>query len=124
MFTPVSINLTIYRGATFLQSFRLVEGTAPFDLTCWTGRMQIREDIESSTPIVDLTTDNGGIIITVEKDSMNNITSSSYTIYIKDTKTDEFNVTSGVYDIELINANGDVGRIQQGNVTIVPNVTR
>lgn len=124
MFVPQEENITIYQGSTFLESFNLELNGVPYDLTDWKARMQIRESYESSVVIEELTTENGGIVVYTNKDTNGTITESGYTLEISAEKTAAYTFASGVYDIELVAPTGRVGRIQQGSVSVDPEVTR
>lgn len=121
-------NFTCEQGSTFS---RLIEIEQPdlvadptgqifedFDLNGYTARMQVRRTIDSPTAMVTLTTENGGIAINQAPGSSNNLN-----IYMDNTVTATL-LSSGVYDIEIINDGGEVSRILQGVFTVSPEVTR
>ncbi len=121
-------NFTCEQGSTFS---RLIEIEQPdlvadptgqtfedFDLNGYTARMQVRRTIDSSTAMVTLTTENGGIAINQVPGTSNNLN-----IYMDNTVTATL-LNSGVYDIEIINDGGEVSRILQGVFTVSPEVTR
>lgn len=121
-------NFTCEQGSTFS---RLIEIEQPdlavdptgqtfedFDLNGYTARMQVRRTIDSSTAMVTLTTENGGLVINQAPGSSNNLN-----IYMDNTTTATL-LNSGVYDIEIINDGGEVSRILQGVFTVSPEVTR
>lgn len=121
-------NFTCEQGSTFS---RLIEIEQPdlatdptgqtfevFDLNGYTARMQVRRTIDSSTAMVTLTTENGGLIINQTPGSVNHLN-----IFMNNTVTATLQ-SNGVYDIELINNGGEVSRILQGVFTVSPEVTR
>lgn len=112
------LKLLIEQGATFRKSLTWKTGTpaAPVDLTGCTARMQIRADLESTTPLITLTTENSGITLGDEAGTIE--------LYISDTDTADMTWTQGVYDLEVILANGDVRRLLYGTVVVTPEVTR
>lgn len=116
---PASIDLTIYQGSTFSQTFQWKTGnpSTPVDLTGYTARMQIRERIISPTAIISLTTENGGIVFT---DSVN----GQFKIEMSAETTASFSFKNGVYDIEFVSPSGFVRRLFEGSVTLSPEVTR
>lgn len=124
MFEPVSIDLIVYKGSTFKASFVLTQDGLPFDLDGWSARMQIRETIDSATVVSELTTENGGITIDHVTATDGTTVSWGYTLLLSATATAAISVSSGVYDIELVNSAGEVGRIQGGSVSFDPEVTR
>lgn len=116
---PATIDLTIYQGSTFSQAFQWKTGNppTPVNLTGYTARMQIREKLTSPTPIITLTTENGGIVIT---DAEN----GSFSLEISATDTAALSFKSAVYDLEFISPSGFVRRLFEGGVTLSPEVTR
>ena len=69
MSAPTKVPLKIYQGATFFESWEWSTAPnedspyTPVDLTGCTARMQIRAKIEATTPLLTLTTENGGIAL-------------------------------------------------------------
>ena len=87
----------------------------PYVLTNHTARMQVRRTIESATPLITLTTENGRI----------SLNGASGLINLSITAADTAAITSsGVYDLEIISSNGLVSRVIQGTFTLSPEVTR
>jgi len=124
MFVPQGIDLTIYKGSTFRAGFNLEENGLPFDLSGWSARMQIRESVDSDVVVLELTTENGGITFTKTTSNDGTVTSAGYQLYLSPAQTADVTVSGGVYDIELVDVEGDVGRIQSGSVMFDPEVTR
>lgn len=87
----------------------------PFDLQNFTARMQVRRTMDSSSTLVELTTENGRIILNEEPGRIRLMMSDEVTAGI---------TTSGVYDLEIIDAGGVVSRVVQGNFTLSQEVTR
>ncbi len=94
----------------------ILEYNKPIDLTGYTAKMQIREKIESSTIIKELSTENNKIVI----DTVNNTIS----INISANETAALNFTSAVYSLELTNAVGVVKPLVAGSVSLIKEVTR
>lgn len=121
-------NITCQQGSTFTRLLEIeqpnleVDPTGqtyePFDLSGFTARMQVRRTIESSTKLVELTTENNGLEINPTGETLNHIR-----IYMPDDVTASI-TSSGVYDLEIINSAGEVSRIMQGAFTLSPEVTR
>lgn len=124
MFIPQSVDLTIYKGSTYEEDFVLTIGTEPFSLSGWTARMQVRESLDSTAKIFDLTSANGGIAIIHETNPDGTTKSYGYRISISAEQTAAVDIFGGVYDVELVDATGRVGRIMQGSVAFDPEVTR
>jgi hypothetical protein len=116
---PAVINLTIYQGSTFSQKFQWKTGNppTPVNLTGYMARMQIREKIKSPNYIINLTTENGGIVIT-------NATNGEFSIEIPANVTASMDFKTAVYDLEFVSPSGIVTRLFQGTVTLSPEVTR
>jgi hypothetical protein len=116
---PAVINLTIYQGSTFSQKFKWKTGNpaTPVNLAGYTARMQIREKIKSPNYIINLTTENGGIVIT-------NAANGEFSVEIPATVTASMNFKVGVYDLEFVSSGGIVERLFQGTITLSPEVTR
>jgi len=125
-------NITIEQGSTF---GRLIAIEQPdlaadptgqtfenFDLSGFTARMHIRRTIDTATPMITLTTENGRIAINPNiagAPTKNN--EISLMITADDTATI---TTSGVYDLEIVSAGGTVSKVIRGDVTLIPEVTR
>lgn len=125
-------NLTIEQGSTFA---RLISIEQPdleadptgqtfenFNLSGFTARMHIRRTIDSATPMITLTTENGRM--TINPNIAGNATKDneiSLSITAADTATLS---TSGVYDLEIINSGGTVSKVVRGNVTLIFEITR
>lgn len=118
-------NITCQAGSTFGRTLTLkypdptsspVDPTyLPWNLTGYTARMQVRRTIDSSTVLISLTTENGRITLG----------GASGIIELNITATDTAALTSsGVYDLEIVDSNGIVSRILQGNFTLSQEVTR
>ena len=125
-------NLTIEKGSTFA---RLVSIEQPdlaadptgqtfenFDLSGFTARMHIRRTIDSETPMIILTTENGRIAI---NPNIAGTPTKNNEIALSITAADTVNITTnGVYDLEIISAGGTVSKVIRGDVTLIPEVTR
>jgi hypothetical protein len=88
----------------------------PVPLTGYTALMQIRETLESTTVIAELSSANGRIVI----DPIN------YTISIKlpATLTATFDFDSAVYSMELTDNQSNVFQFINGSISLVKEVTR
>ena len=119
MTKPAKLKFTIYQGATFRKRLTWT-GPAPtrtpIDLTGCTARMQVRPDIESATVLVELNTTNGGITL--------GGAAGTIELFISDEASAAFTWLSGVWDLEIEFASGEVRRLMQGTVSVSPEVTR
>lgn len=94
----------------------VIEYNEPVSLVGYTARMQIREKIDSTTIIDELTNANSGIVI----DETNN----KIELYINALDTALYTFTSAVYSLELISPTLDVIPLANGTLTLVKEVTR
>lgn len=87
----------------------------PVDLSAYTARMQIRQKINSTDFVLELTTANGGIIL--------DNASKTITINITDEDTAQFTFTTAVYSLELVKGS-QVQSLITGTLTLDKEVTR
>lgn len=118
MTTPAKLKLKIIQGATFPKVLRWIapDKTTPIDLTGCTARMQARSEIESPTVLLELTTENGGIVIDGPAGKL--------ALHISPADTAAIAWESGVWDLEVVHPNGDVTRLAQGSISVSREVTR
>lgn len=89
----------------------------PVNLTGYTARMQIRNSLESTTAIHEMTTAVDGGIVLGGADG-------TITLSIPAATTAGFDFDSAVYDLELVSSTGVVTEVAAGAVTLVREVTR
>lgn len=117
------LNINIEQGATFQMPVQLStgglvsEGGTPINLTSCTIRMHIRKRITDAAPLLSLSTGTGEIVIT-------NAAQGQFTVTITDEVTAAITWASGVYDLEVETAGGQVKRYLQGKVKVSKEVTR
>lgn len=87
----------------------------PIDLTSFTAAMQVRKDYVDSTVLVELTTENGRIVL--------GGTEGTITLELTAAETQAL-TRSGVYDLEIISNNNDQTRIIEGDFRLNLGVTR
>jgi hypothetical protein len=90
--------LVIEQGATFIWPFLWQAGPTmktlePVDLTGCTARMQVRAEIDSVDVLLDLTTENSGIVL--------GGATGMVTVEVSATATSAIDWTSGVFDLEV-----------------------
>ena len=110
--TMNSVNSIAYTAYT---SGGVLIYNVPVDLSEYTARMQIREKLDSSSIIHELTTENGGILFDNALKTIN--------LNIADSVTSEFNFTSAVYSLEFIKGS-ETSLFATGSVTLQKEVTR
>lgn len=119
--TAGRFNITIEQGATFTLPFTIADtisgSSVPRNLTGMTARMKIKETIDDSTALVELTTSNGGIVFANQSTNPG----EGY-ITISATATAALDFDRGVYDLELVDS-AIVSRILQGKVIFRREVT-
>ncbi len=111
------LDLEIERGATYTCEVLAVDDDtrAAIDLTDYTARMMIKRSTSEAEALLELTTGNGRIIITVG--------TGSVMIYLTAIETAALDWARGVYDLELVSIGGEVTRLIEGAVTVLANVT-
>jgi hypothetical protein len=115
--TTVSLNKVNSLGYTTYTSGGVIEYNTPVPLTGYTALMQIRETLESTTVIHQMTSAAGNGIILSTLDSTIFLT-------IPAAITTNFSFDSAVYSLELTNSSGVVTPFMAGNLTLVKEVTR
>lgn len=117
MTTPAKIKLAIYQGATFRKRLTWKDSSStPIDLTGCTARMQVRVKLKDETPVLSLTTENGGITLGGVDGTVD--------LYVSDEDTTDFTWKGGVLDLEIVHPSGDVTRLAEGSASVSPEVTR
>lgn len=118
MTLPIKRKLTILQGATFRKRWTWKPGGVPMDFTGCKARMQVRAEIDSTAVLLELTTENGGIVLGAEPGTID--------LYIGAVQTAAINWEGGVFDLEIQYASGpdNVGRFVYGSVTVSREVTR
>jgi hypothetical protein len=118
MTAPLKVPLTIYQGATFRKTvtWKAGEPAVPVDLSGCSARMQIREKVESAEVLLELTTVNGRVVL--------GGVAGTVTLELPSSVTEDITWRAGVYDLEVQFSNGDVRRLMNGSVKVVPEVTR
>lgn len=110
-------DLTINQGETLSQQFTWKDSTGTaVNLTGYSARMQARLSPDSTDPIIDLTTSNGGI-------SLGGV-AGTITLSMTAATTSALTEGYAVWDIELVSGSGVVTRLLQGNLIITREITR
>lgn len=109
-------DITIEQGATFTLSLTWKDSTgAPVNITGYTARMQVRENYESESTLVSLTSSGGDIVLGGALGTI--------AITIAASVTQLLQLDEAVYDLELVNG-ATVTRLIQGKATVSREVTR
>jgi hypothetical protein len=116
--TAAVYDTEIEQGATFQLSLTWRdENSNLVNLTGYTARMQVRAVITDTTPLLDLTTTNGAIVLGGALGTIAVTASAAQTAALTAP-------SKGVYDLELVSPSGFVTRLLKGHVKITPEVTR
>jgi hypothetical protein len=107
-------NIVAKQGATFSKTFTVSNDGTPWDLTSYSGRMQVRRSFSDSTKLVDLvsptniTLSNVGVIaVTITASVMSTVPAGRW-----------------LYDLEVQSAGGEVYRLLEGRFAVTPEVTK
>lgn len=111
---PGKSDLVIYRGRTFRKTYVWKVNGVVQDLTGYTAKLQARPFIDSSDVLFELTTENGGIVITTG-------VNSQIDLYISKSATSDYDFSVGIQDLCLIN--GDTIPFTYGKVTLIKTST-
>lgn len=112
-----SLNLVIEQGATFNPRLTLTDPAGdPQDLDGYSARAHIRATLKATEVLLELTTDNGRLVLTPAEGVID------FAVDAADTAA--LTWTQAVYDLELVSGEGIVTRLLQGTVKVVPEVTR
>lgn len=108
--------IKIDQGATFERLLVVRdEDDNLMNLTGYTARMQVRPEIDSNEILVELTTENGRLVLG----------GANGTIYMTlSPEITETIDTDGMYDLEIVSNGGAVHRLMRGPFVVNPEVTR
>lgn len=115
--------IVVYAGASFSKKFGYAtrtSSTAPkvrVDLTGCELRIQVREKVASSDVLLELSTTNGGIVLT-------DATNGYYTLSLTPVQTTALSWKKGVGDLEIAFADGSVRRPWRAVFVVDAEVTR
>lgn len=88
----------------------------PNDLTDYTARMQVRAAKEATDILLELTSENGRLVL--------GGLDGTITITLTATETAAIDWCKGVYDLEVVAPDGFVTRLLEGRVSVSKEVTR
>lgn len=110
-------DILIEQGATFQKTFTWKgSDEVAVDLTGYTARMQIRKKKSSTDFEHEATTENDGITL--------GGSAGTVEVVISAADTADFEFTRAVYDLELVDGDGIVTRLVEGDVSVSKEVTR
>lgn len=109
-------NITCKRNADLDLSFILQAGVnTPMDLSGYKGKMQVRPSTRSATLLLNLTSENGGIIIYGAEGKVQ--------VYAKATQLQGMRSIESSYDLILISPEGKTFRYLEGTFTVEYGIT-
>lgn len=104
----------IEQGATLQRRLRWRAGGKAVDLSGWTARCQLRPAPRSTALFDELSTENGRITLSADGD---------ITLLWPADVSAGFEFAFAHYDLLLVAPNGDVTRLVEGQITIIPRTT-
>ena len=113
--SAVLFPLTIARGTTRRVPMRLKKNGAKVDLTGYTALLQVREEAKAAAVLIELSTENGGILIDGEQGLI--------VLVFSDAITRSFSL-AGEYDLIVTAPDGMVTRLIYGPITPLQTVSR
>ena len=118
MIFPAKRKLTILKGARFDVGWTWTAGDTLVDLTGCSARLQVRPDVGSSEVLLELTTENGGIVLGGPAGTID--------LWLGATKTAALTWESGVWSLEIQYPAGPdhVDRLLEGTITVLSEVVR
>lgn len=110
-------DITIPQGGIFRMNIAVQNSDKTVrDLTGYSARMQVRESVSSLVTLVEATTANGYITIS--------LVSGIVMVLIPSDITEAMVWSAGVYDLEIYTDDTDVERLVEGNAALSLEVTR
>ena len=113
-----NLSLKIDQGATYSKKAIWKSGNPaqPVNLTGCTAKMHVKDKVGSPTTLLELTTENGGIVL-------GGVLSSIEFCKLSAAATSQITWTTGVYDLKIIFPDQTVKRKIAGNIVISPQIT-
>ena len=110
-------NIVCDQGSSFTRVIEIKDADGlVFSLVGYTGRMQIRRDVDATTSLMELTTDNSRLTISGALGQI--------TLTLNPTETAQL-TRSGVYDLEIVKtATSEVHKVLRGEFRVEKEVTR
>lgn len=104
------------QGTDVIWSYVKSRDGVPFDFTGYTAQMQARESYDSEDVLIDMSTDNGAIVIDGSAGKVSLIFKPHHTIGA--------DWSRAVFDVELTAPDTTVTRFIQGTIRLSPEVTK
>jgi len=114
---PGQYDLTIYQGADLdLPMTWQSDAEMVYDLSSHTARLQVRANKDSTTVLLEMTSQGGQIVLAAVSPNIKLVLTAAVTALIT--------WTEGVYDLELVEPGGKVIRLLEGLARVSGEVTR
>lgn len=117
------VNIKIEQGATYRETWTWTTGdgsvgnpVTPIDLSGCTARCQFRTEVNALPILLELTTENGRIIL--------GGTDGTVEITIPADVTEAMTWSEARHDLEIVHPSTTVRRLMEGSVVVSPNVTQ
>jgi len=117
----VKQDLYVEQGTTYRLSVQWVAvpvgggPTTPINLTGYKARLQMRK-AQQTAALISASTETGEFSV--------NGPTGTVTMKLSAIQTNELNIRSLKYDLEVVSPSGDVDRLLEGNVSVSPNITQ
>lgn len=113
---PGRFNFRIYQGDTFSTAPAWKINNSYVNVTGYTADMQVRQDVNSASVIVELSTANGRIVT--------GTTDGKFTLTLTAVQTAALPPGNYVYDLEVTSPGGTVTKILTGGFAVIAEVTQ
>ena len=113
---PGRFNFRIYQGDTFSTAPAWKINGSYVNVTGYTAEMQVRQDVDSASVIVELSTANGRIVT--------GTTDGKFTLTLTAAQTTPLPPGNYVYDLEVTSPGGTVTKLLTGGFAVIAEVTQ
>ena len=113
---PGRFNISIYQGDTFSTAPAWKINNSYVNVTGYTAKMQVRQDVDSASTIVELSTDNGRIVT--------GTTDGKFTLTLTAAETTPLPPGNYVYDLEITSPGGVETTLLTGGFAVIAEVTQ
>jgi hypothetical protein len=108
-------DFTLEQGATFSRTLTYKIDDVAVNLTGYTARMKAKRRFDDVSPLINLTTENGGITL--------GGSAGTITLTMSATDTAALSFDTAFYDLELVSGGGVVTRLVRGTIALSKEAT-
>lgn len=108
-------NIVCKRNSDLDLTFTMRSEAGPMDLTNFRAKMQVRPASRSTTIFLDLSTENGGIVL--------GTTNGTVRVYARAAALSSLRSASALYDLILLSPDGKTTSILEGTFTVESGIT-